>query len=72
MAQCIVINGQPSEFEPLLTPAEAAEMFGVVATTVTRWARQGRLTSVRTPGGHRRFRRSEVRALIAASREGAV
>ena len=48
----------------LLTPAEVAEMFRVDPKTVTRWASAGRLASIRTPGGHRRFRESEVRALL--------
>lgn len=50
--------------ERLLTPAEVAALFGVGPTTVARWAAKGRLGSVRTPGGHRRFRESEVRALL--------
>jgi excisionase family DNA binding protein len=50
--------------EPLLTRAEVAAMFGVDAQTVTRWARKGRLTAVRTPGGHRRFSEREVRQLL--------
>ena len=37
--------------------------------TVTRWAKSGKLTSVRTPGGHRRYRESEVRALLTATPE---
>lgn len=48
----------------LLTPGEVAEMFRVDPKTVTRWAVAGRIGSVRTPGGHRRFRESEVRALL--------
>lgn len=46
---------------PLLTPAEVAAMFRVDPKTVTRWARAGKLTSIRTLGGHRRFRETEVR-----------
>jgi excisionase family DNA binding protein len=52
--------------EPLLTPAEVAALFKVDAKTVTRWAAAGRIGSIRTPGGHRRFRESEVRALLEA------
>lgn len=55
------------EVEPLLTPAEVAVLFGVDTATVTRWARTGRLTAVRTLGGHRRFPEREVRALLSAS-----
>ena len=53
------------EPEPLLTPAEVASMFRVDPKTVTRWAKAGKLTSIRTLGGHRRYRESEVRALLA-------
>jgi excisionase family DNA binding protein len=56
--------------DKLLTPAEVALMFRVDPKTVTRWAKKGKLTSLRTLGGHRRFRESEVRALLQASREG--
>lgn len=48
----------------LLTPAEVAALFHVDAKTVTRWANAGRLPSLRTLGGHRRFREAEVRALL--------
>jgi excisionase family DNA binding protein len=39
-------------------------MFRVDPKTVTRWAKAGKLTSIRTPGGHRRYRETEVRALL--------
>lgn len=48
----------------LLTPAEVARMFGVNAKQPARWARAGLISSVRTPGGHRRFRASEIHALL--------
>jgi excisionase family DNA binding protein len=48
----------------LLTPAEVAAMFRVSPKTVTRWARSGKLTALRTLGGHRRFRASEVKDLL--------
>lgn len=46
----------------LLTPGEVAAMFRVSSKTVTRWARAGKIPAVRTVGGHRRFRESEIRA----------
>ena len=49
---------------PLLTPAEVATLFRVDPKTVTRWAKAGRLTSIRTLGGHRRYRENEIRALL--------
>ena len=55
----------PSEPEALLTPAEVAAMFRVDPKTVTRWAKAGKLSSIRTLGGHRRYRASEVSALLS-------
>ncbi|TWP47768.1 BldC family transcriptional regulator [Lentzea tibetensis] len=50
--------------ERLLTPGEVANLFRVDPKTVTRWATAGRIGSIRTPGGHRRFRETEVKALL--------
>ncbi len=50
--------------EVLLTPAEVAALFRVDPKTVTRWAKAGKLTSIRTLGGHRRYREAEVQALL--------
>ena len=52
--------------EPLLTPSEVATMFRVDPKTVTRWAKAGKISSIRTLGGHRRYRQSEVMALLEA------
>jgi excisionase family DNA binding protein len=56
----------------LLTPGEVATLFRVDPKTVTRWAAAGRIGSIRTPGGHRRFRESEVRALLAGDTGAAI
>jgi len=53
-----------SEQETLLTPSEVAALFRVDPKTVTRWAKAGKLTSIRTLGGHRRYKESEVTALL--------
>ncbi|MCL2454429.1 MAG: BldC family transcriptional regulator [Micrococcales bacterium] len=53
------------ESESLLTPAEVASLFRVDPKTVTRWARSGKLSAVRTLGGHRRYRESEVLNLLS-------
>ena len=58
---------RPVETETLLTPAEVAQIFRVDPKTVTRWAKAGKLTSMRTPGGHRRYRESEVRNLLGSA-----
>ncbi len=52
------------EQEILLTPSEVATLFRVDPKTVTRWAKAGKLTSIRTLGGHRRYKESEVKALL--------
>ncbi len=57
-------KGMKSEQEVLLTPAEVASLFRVDPKTVTRWAKAGKLTSIRTLGGHRRYKDSEVKALL--------
>ena len=48
----------------LLTPGEVAVMFRVNPKTVTRWARAGKISAVRTLGGHRRFRADEIRRFL--------
>lgn len=50
--------------EALLTPSEVAALFRVNPKTVTRWARAGKLNAIRTLGGHRRFRASEIRRCL--------
>ena len=56
--------GRMTDADELLTPAEVAALFRVDPKTVTRWAKAGKLTSIRTLGGHRRYRAAEVRALL--------
>jgi excisionase family DNA binding protein len=66
-ARKVPLMGSPHrrpEPEPLLTPSEVATLFRVDPKTVTRWAKAGKLTSIRTLGGHRRYRESEVRSLL--------
>jgi excisionase family DNA binding protein len=53
----------------LLTPSEVAAIFAVRARTVTRWAEDGNLHSIRTPGGHRRFQTSEVLRVLEEGTE---
>ncbi len=53
---------QPTD--ALLTPAEVAALFRVNPKTVTRWARAGKISAIRTLGGHRRFRASEIKRCL--------
>ncbi len=54
----------------LLTPGEVAILFRVDAKTVGRWAQAGRVKSIKTPGGHRRYRESDIRELIRLNGSG--
>lgn len=58
------MSSRPDDAEKLLTPSEVAALFRVDPKTVTRWAKAGKIGSIRTLGGHRRFRESEVRELL--------
>jgi excisionase family DNA binding protein len=50
----------------LLTTGEVAALFRVDPKTVRKWANVGRISAIRTPGGDRRFRESDVRRLLDA------
>lgn len=54
----------------LLLPAEVGMLFGVGPKTTLRWSEIGKLDSVKTPGGHRRFRAEEVRRVLIKTHEG--
>jgi excisionase family DNA binding protein len=62
----VAMSNDQADGDQLLTPAEVAAMFRVNAKTVTRWARAGRLSAIKTMGGHRRYRLSEVRRAVEA------
>jgi excisionase family DNA binding protein len=70
MADPAAQNEARPAVERLLTPGEVAALFRVDPKTVTRWAAAGRIASIRTPGGHRRFRESLVRSLLAGEEVG--
>lgn len=55
-----LINGEDS----LLTSDEVAGLFRVDPKTVSRWGAAGRINSIKTPGGHYRYRLSEIRELL--------
>ena len=59
------MTGQRPEIPPQpYTSSEVAALFRVDPKTVTRWARSGKLTAIRTLGGHRRFKASEIRRCL--------
>lgn len=62
-------RGQGADLMGLMTPAEVASLFHVDAKTVARWAEEGKLRSIRTLGGHRRYLASEVLGLVHGMRQ---
>jgi excisionase family DNA binding protein len=60
----------PARPERLMTPGEVANLFRVHVSTVARWATEGRLRAIVTPGGHRRYRREDVEELFGRSGAG--
>jgi excisionase family DNA binding protein len=63
-------SGEPPTLiagDDLLRPSEVARLFGVRPTTIARWAREGKLRPLLTPGGHRRYLRSEMEALAGSA-----
>lgn len=56
--------GRENAEDELLTPGEVARLFGVNPKTITRWASAGKLSAIRTLGGHRRYRAGEVYDLL--------
>jgi excisionase family DNA binding protein len=58
------LNRRNLDDDALLRPREVAAVFGVRTATIARWAREGRLTPLRTPGGHRRYRSIDVRKVL--------
>jgi excisionase family DNA binding protein len=64
-----VNSSKPLPSSPLLTPAEVAAAFRVDPKTVTRWAKAGKLSSIRTLGGHRRYLEADVLAILSGRPE---
>jgi excisionase family DNA binding protein len=50
----------------ILTTREAGELLGIAVSTAQQWIENGLLPAWKTPGGHRRVRLSDVRALARA------
>ncbi|WP_157982439.1 helix-turn-helix domain-containing protein [Nocardiopsis sp. FIRDI 009] len=60
----------PENAPTLLTAGEVAAIFRVANATVNRWARQGKVRSVRTPSGGQRFDENEIRRLFGEQTGG--
>lgn len=53
-----------SETRELMTPSEVGKALRVDAKTVTRWAERGLIRAIKTPGGHNRFYRTDIEAIV--------
>lgn len=51
-----------------LTLTDASKLLGVHPSTLRLWCDEGRITAFRTPGGHRRFSRSEIERFLSISK----
>lgn len=52
--------------DALLRPVKVQKLYGIAPSTLRNWAASGKLPAAqRTTGGHRRYRESDVRSLLA-------
>jgi excisionase family DNA binding protein len=58
------VDGWDFSADQTMTPGEVSGAFRVDPKTVERWAKAGKLASIRTPGGHRRYSRQQVEAIM--------
>lgn len=58
------MDAPPEAPDVLLLPAATARLFGITTRTLINWVRRGKLPAQRTVGGQRRYRESDVRALL--------
>lgn len=68
----MTLGTSPRDTDRLILPGEAARRFGVHSKTLNRWRRQGKISSQPTLGGQNRYWESEVAALIADAKAGAL
>ncbi|MCP4650441.1 MAG: MerR family DNA-binding transcriptional regulator [PVC group bacterium] len=55
--------------DKIFSISEAAQYLGVFPLTLRNWEKKGLLRSFRTPGGHRRFKKSELDRIIGVEKE---
>lgn len=64
MTTVCIVQSSHTDLDVLIPIGEVAKLLGVTVQTVRRWDKDGRLAAVRTPAGHRRYRRDEISALL--------
>ncbi|MGO9488864.1 MAG: MerR family transcriptional regulator [Solirubrobacteraceae bacterium] len=56
----------PNERQLVFTSSQAADYLGVSLATVRRWTDAGHISCYRTPGGQRRFSRTQLDRFISS------
>lgn len=57
---CSTLRYVSNATDTLMSAADAADLLEVPRSTVSRWARAGKIPAIRTIGGHWRFRRADI------------
>jgi len=57
----------PGDDGEWLTLGQAARFLGVAQSTIRKWSDNGQVPTFYTPGGHRRYRRSDLNAFLDRS-----
>jgi excisionase family DNA binding protein len=60
----------PASDPDWLTLGQAAKYLGVAQSTIRKWSDNGRVPAFYTPGGHRRYRRSDLDTFLDRSGPG--
>jgi excisionase family DNA binding protein len=60
----------PASDPDWLTLGQAAKYLGVAQSTIRKWSDNGRVPAFYTPGGHRRYRRSDLDSFLDRSGPG--
>ena len=64
------LRAEPLAEPDWMTLGQAAKFLGVAQSTIRKWSDLGRVPAFYTPGGHRRYRRSDLEEFIASSGPG--
>src|SRR5919107_218507 len=65
------IRGTAAAQPEWLTLGQAAKYLGVAQSTMRKWSDLGRVSAFYTPGGHRRYRRTDLDQFLDRSGPGA-
>lgn len=66
-----VSSSPMADLPALLKRQEVADVLRISLATLDDWARDGKITAVRLPSGHRRYRRADLERLITEGVEEA-